>query len=221
LKNKKKFGISVILTVYNRKDKILRAVNSVLSQSFKNWELIIVDDGSTDGTENIIFPLLKKHPRIKYLRHSNKGTALSLNAGLLNSEGKYITFLDSDDEYKKEHLKIRYDFLKANTKADLIHTNCTFIGRDEDMYVPDARNKKRLIHISECISGATFFGKKEVFEKLKGFKKVYSYDSEFYRRAKRKFYVIELNSPTYIYNRDSKDSVLTKLKKKLNNKNEK
>ena len=193
----------------------MRAVNSVLKQTFRNWELIIVDDGSTDCTERTIIPFTKKFQNIKYIRHCNRGTALTLNTGIKLSEGKYITFLDSDDEYEKNHLKKRIEFLKMNNRVDLIHSTCKFIGNESDMYVPDARNLNKLIHINQCIIGATFFGKKEVFEKLSGFKNVYSYDSEFYRRAKRRFEVEKLDSPTYIYYRNSKDSVLTKLKNKL------
>lgn len=215
MKSKSEIGISVILAVFNRKDKIKRAINSVLGQTFKNFELVIVDDGSTDGVEKYIFPLLKKYSNFKYIRHSNRNTALSLNAGLKISEGKYITFLDSDDEYKKEHLKIRFEFMEANRNADLLHSNCVFIGKEKDMYVPDARNQKKLIHLSKCIIGATFFGKKEVFGILNGFKNVYSYDSDFYNRAKKKFNIVKLDSPTYIYYRDSKDSVLTKMKNKI------
>jgi len=167
---RKEFEVSIIIPVYNRKNKIKRAINSVLKQNYKNWELIIIDDGSTDGIENILFPVLKKYPNSKYIRHSNRNTALSLNSGIKISEGKYITFLDSDDEYKKEHLKLRVDFFKKNKDTDLIHSNCDFIGNEEDMYVPDAKNKKRLIHLTNCIIGATFFGNREVFEKLNGFK---------------------------------------------------
>lgn len=215
MKSKSEIGISVILAVFNRKDKIKRAINSVLGQTFKNFELVIVDDGSTDGVEKYIFPHLKKYSNFKYIRHNNRNTALSLNAGIKIAEGKYITFLDSDDEYKKEHLKIRFEFMEANRNADLLHSNCEFIGKEKDMYVPDARNQKKLIHLSKCIIGATFFGKKDVFGKLNGFKNVYSYDSDFYNRAKKKFNIVKLDSPTYIYYRDSKDSVLTKMKNNI------
>jgi len=213
--NKKEIIVSVIIPVFNRKNKIKKAISSILKQTYKNWELIIVDDGSTDGIEKILFPLLKKHPKFKYIRHSNRNTALSLNAGIKISEGKYITFIDSDDEYKKEHLKLRVDFFNKNKNVDLIHSNCIFIGKEKDLFVPDARNKNRLIHLNECIIGATFFGKREVFEKLKGFKNIYSYDSEFYRRAKKHFNVVNLDAPTYIYYRNSKDSILTKMKNKI------
>ena len=207
--------VSIILPVYNRKKKINRAIKSVLNQTFKEWELIIVDDGSTDGLESILFPLLKKYPCFKYLRHSNRNTALSLNAGIKISECKFITFIDSDDEYEKEHLKLRLDFFKKNKSVDLVHSNCKFIGSEKDLLVPDARNKNKLIHLNKCIIGATFFGKREVFIELNGFKNVYSYDSEFYKRAIKVFNVRKLDAPTYIYYRNSGDSVLTKMKSKI------
>jgi glycosyltransferase involved in cell wall biosynthesis len=212
---KRQTVISIIIPVFNRKNKILRAINSVLNQSFKNRELIIVDDGSTDGLEKIIFPLFKKNIQFKYIKHSNRGTALSLNAGIKLAEGIFITFLDSDDEYEKNHLEHRIKYFTKNKNIDIIHSNCKFVGSEEDMYVPDARNTNKLIHLKNCIIGATFFGKAEIFRTLNGFKNVYSYDSEFYKRAKRKFIIDKIDCPTYIYYRDSKDSVLTKMKNKI------
>lgn len=212
--NDKKALISVIITVFNRKDKILRAINSVLNQSFKYFEIIIVDDGSTDGVEKILFPILKKYDFIKYLRHSNRNTSFSLNSGIRIAEGDYITFLDSDDEYEKDHLDLRILYFHRNPDIDIIHTTCKFIGSKKDMYVPDARNPKKLIHLDKCIIGATFFGKKEAFG-FKGFKNCYGYDYEFYNRIKKKIKIKKLDLPTYIYHRDSKDSVLTKMKENI------
>ena len=81
------------------------------------------------------------------------------------------------------------------------------------MYVPDARNKKKLIHLNDCIIGGTFFGKREVFTELNGFKNIYAYDFYFHKRAVKKFKVEKLEMPTYIYHRDTPDSLLTNLKK--------
>lgn len=215
----KQIEISIILPVFNRKTKIKRAIKSVLNQSYNFFELIIIDDGSTDGTEKSVFPFLFKNKNIKYIRHCNRGTALSLNTGIELAVGKYITFIDSDDEYEKNHLKHRINYFRKNKKTDLVHSTCKFIGKENDMYVPDARNTKKLIHLNNCIIGATIFGKSNVFRELGGFKKVYSYDSEFYKRANRKFNVDKLNCPTYIYHRDSHDSVLTELKNKINKSN--
>jgi len=211
----KKYTVSVIVTTFNRRKYIKRAIDSILNQTFKDYEIIIIDDGSTDATEKIIFPLLKVHKNIKYLIHSNRKNPLSFNTGVLLSSGKYITMLDSDDEYDPNHLKLRVDFMSKNKKINLLHSPAKLIGKEEDMYIPDARNKKKLIHINDCIIGATLFGKREVFEKLNGFKDKYSADFDFYKRAiKADYKVTKFEPKTYIYYRNLPDSVTNKLKLK-------
>ncbi len=207
--------ISIILPVYNRKKLLKRAVLSILNQSYKNFEVIIVDDGSEDKVENYLFPVLKKYDYFKYVRHSNRKTPLSMNTGIRLAAGDFITFLDSDDEYEKDHLKHRINFFKNNKEVDLIYSSATIIGKEQDFFVPDARNKKKLIHLNDCIIGATFFGRAEVFDKLNGFKDIYSYDYDFYKRAKRIFHVKKLDIPTYIYYRNTPDSVINLMKKEL------
>lgn len=209
-----KVKVSVILTVFNRKSKIFRALYSALEQTYNSYEIIIVDDGSTDDVEKTLLPIIKKFDFIKYLRHSNRNTAYSLNSGIQISEGKYITFLDSDDEYEKKHIELRINYFEKNPQTDLIHTTCKLIGKEKDMLVPDARNPKKLIHLDKCIIGATFFGYKKIFSK-NGFKDCYGYDYEFYNRIKKKYKVKKLDIPTYLYYRNSEDSVLNKLKAKI------
>lgn len=212
-----KYAVSVIVTTYNRRKYLSRALNSLLNQTYKNFEVIIVDDGSNDGSEKIIFKYLKANNNFKYIRHSNRKNPLSVNSGILLSQGKYITLLDSDDEYQKEHLKFRADFMNKNAGVDLIHSPAKLIGKDADMYLPDARNKSKLIHINDCIIGATLFGKREVFLKLNGFKNKYSADFDFYKRAiKNNFIVAKFEMPTYIYYRNLPDSVTNKLKENDN-----
>ena len=208
-------AVSIIIPVYNRKKLLTRAVESVLSQTFQNFELLIIDDGSTDDSYRNIFKLIDYDYRIKYLRHFNRKTPLSLNAGINLSSGKFITFLDSDDEYSLNHIEQRVKLFSKNKDLELIYSGAMLIGSEEDMYVPDARNPKKLIHLDKCVIGATLFGKEYVFRQLGGFRNVYSYDSDFVRRAKRKFSVGKFDSATYIYRRDSKDSVLTQLKKSI------
>jgi len=123
--------------------------------------------------------------------------------------------LDSDDEYKNNHLKLRVDFMNKNKEIDLLHSRAELIGKEEDMYLPDARNKKKLIHITDCVIGATLFGKREVFMKLNGFKDKYSADSDFYNRAIKAGYTVKnFGEKTYIYYRNLPDSVTNKLKVK-------
>ncbi len=207
--------ISVILTCYNRKKLIMRAAESVLNQSYDDFELIVVDDGSDDGSYRPVFRLIELDHRIKYVRHSNRGTQLSLNTGISTASGKYITFLDSDDEYSANHLSERISYYKKDKKTELIYSDAIITGKEEDMWVPDARNPKKKIHLNDCIIGATLFGKDYVFRELGGFRNIYSHDSDFVRRAGRKYNVHKFDSRTYIYHRESHDSILSKLNRRI------
>ncbi|MEO6694714.1 MAG: glycosyltransferase family 2 protein [Ignavibacteria bacterium] len=212
----KVYGISVILTLFNSKVFLKRALDSVINQTYKDCELIIVDDGSDDDTETILFPILKKNDNFKYIRHSNRKHPLSLNTGIINTSGQYITFLDSDDEYLCDHLELRFNFLNENTHIDILHSHPKIIGTEEDRYVPDARDNSKLIHLKDCVIGGTFFGKRKVFEELQGFENIYSHDFHFFKRANSKFTVLMFDSPTYIYHRDNPESVISKMKERTN-----
>ncbi|MBS1518923.1 MAG: glycosyltransferase family 2 protein [Bacteroidetes bacterium] len=210
--------VSVILTLFNSREFYRRALDSILNQSFRDIEIIIVDDGSTDGTESDLLPGIRHLENVKYLRHSNRKHALSLNSGILISSGKFITFLDSDDEYKPEHIQQRINYFNENIYIDLISTGADIIGKEEDMYVPDANDLNRLIHIKDCIMLGTLFGKREVFLDLKGFRDIYSHDSDFFKRAEEIFRTAFLESDTYVYYRNNPESVLAKLKKSIHDK---
>src|SRR6266511_1012520 len=102
--------VSVIMPTFNRADTIRRAIRSVQAQTFTDWELIVVDDGSTDNTVALIEGC---DPRLKLIRQENQGTAVARNAGLSASAGSYIAFLDSDDEWLPHHLELCVSFLEA------------------------------------------------------------------------------------------------------------
>jgi glycosyltransferase involved in cell wall biosynthesis len=139
------------------------------------------------------------------MRHSNRKPPLSLNAGILAAAGKYITFIGSDDEYKPDHLELRMKLLSGNPGIDLIHGGIEIVGSP---FVKDKNDLSRLIPISECIVGCTFIGKKEVFNELEGFRNLkYSDDSDFYERASGKYKIMKVDYPTYIYYRDTPDSI--------------
>ena len=205
MKNTKSPAVSVILTVYNRESSLRRSMNSLLGQSFSNWELIAVNDGSRDNSLRILKEYEGLFDNIKVLTQENKKLAYSRNRGIYNSSGRYITFLDSDDEYESNHLSERVMFMENNPETDLIHGGVKVIGND---FVRDKDNPFCFIHLSECTVGGTFFGKREVFESLNGFKEnIYSEDSEFLQRAEDAFKVKKVNFNTYIYHRESEDSL--------------
>ena len=97
--------VSVVIPTYNREKLLPKALNSVINQTYQNWELIIVDDNSTDNTAALVNSYSKKDKRIRYVRNDRrKGPSGARNCGLLQCSGEYIAFLDSDDEWMKHHL---------------------------------------------------------------------------------------------------------------------
>ncbi len=202
--------VSIVMPTYNRKDYLERSINSILAQTFRNWELIISDDGSSDGTFEIADKFLNNYENIRYLKHSNRKSPLATNAGILASCGRYITFIGSDDEYKPDHIQLRIDYMKNNPEVDMIHSGAEIIGHP---FVKDKNDLTKEIHISECVIGGTFFGKREIFFELGGFKDLsYSDDSDFFERADGKFNVKKVDWNTYIYYRDTPDSICTTIK---------
>lgn len=103
--------VSIILPTYNRADTLMRAIGSVLNQTFGDWELIVVDDGSTDATPQLDFTI---DPRIRLIRQKNQGVAAARNTGLASAKGHFIAFLDSDDEWFRPFLALSIGFLKAH-----------------------------------------------------------------------------------------------------------
>lgn len=96
---------SIILPTYNRAHLISNAIKSVIYQTFQNWELIIIDDGSTDNTKEVVERFVKANNRIIYLHQKNMERSAARNNGIQNSKGDYICFLDSDDLYHESHLE--------------------------------------------------------------------------------------------------------------------
>src|SRR3978361_2227094 len=100
--------ISVIMPAYNAQKYVAKSIESVLAQTWQNWELIIADDGSTDDTAEVIKQFCISDLRIKYTPLSNSGPGMAKNAAIAKSQGKYIAFLDSDDLWAKEKLQLSY-----------------------------------------------------------------------------------------------------------------
>lgn len=112
---------SVILPTFNREQLIQKAIESVLSQSFNDWELIIIDDGSTDDTKMIVEGYNTEN--IYYYFYENQGRSIARNNGIERSRGSFICFLDSDDYYLENHLQSLYKYIKENEfKEGLYYT---------------------------------------------------------------------------------------------------
>jgi glycosyltransferase involved in cell wall biosynthesis len=125
---------SVIIPVYNREELLKRAVISVLNQSFKDFEIIVVDDGSSDNSAKVA-----KEFNIKVVSQPNRGVAAARNAGIKEAKGEIIAFLDSDDEWKKDKLKIQNEFFLKNLDYKIHQT--------DEIWIRDGKFlNKRKIH---------------------------------------------------------------------------
>lgn len=111
--------VSVIMPAYNAEQYIVQAIDSVLKQDYSNWELIVVDDGSTDNTENIVKSF--NDERIRYNYQENLGQASALNRGLDLVEGEYITTLDADDFLPSNSLSSRATFLDQHNQFGVVY----------------------------------------------------------------------------------------------------
>jgi glycosyltransferase involved in cell wall biosynthesis len=196
---------SIVLPTFNRAHLIERAVRSVQAQQESSWELLIVDDGSTDNTYEAVRPLLSDE-RIRYHFATNRGLAIARNLGMQMSVGDYLTFIDSDDEYSSDHLRSRKDYLADHPDTDLLHGGVRVIG---DPMVADKFNPGQLIAIADCTVGGTFFIRRTLAEKLEGFRNVvYGDDNDFFQRAEQGGALIrKISTPTYIYYRTEADSL--------------
>ena len=190
---------------------VKRAIDSVLKQDYQNFELIVVDDGSDILLSDELLHYCELNElKIIYVKHKNCGQSESINRAVKISVGNYISIIDSDDEYKPNHLSA---CINEMVDADLISSYTeTVVNSNEDYYVPDKDDNKKSIHVDDCILFATLFGKREVFEKL-AFKSMYAADAAFYESAAKDFNVKKVNLRTYIYYRNLASSLSAQLKK--------
>lgn len=128
-------AVSIILPTYNRADTIGRAMESVLRQSYSDWELVVVDDGSTDDTAALV---ANRDPRIRLIRQSNGGCYAARNAGIAASLGRYLAFLDSDDEWLPHFLEVTTSFLESHPADHFVTTEFLEDWGTDDLVLHDA-----------------------------------------------------------------------------------
>jgi len=127
--------VSVIIPVYNREDRIILSLKSVLNQTYKNLEVIIVDDASTDNTSKILKPFIdNKKVRYYRLRKNSGKPSIVRNYGIRKSKGEYIAFIDSDDIWLKDKLTLQFNFIR-NSDVELGYVFC-------DAFVRNSGNKR-------------------------------------------------------------------------------
>jgi glycosyltransferase involved in cell wall biosynthesis len=128
--NKTDALVTIIMPAYNAQEYIHESINSVLNQTYQNWELVVINDGSTDTTSQTVSSFGDQ--RIFLIEQKNKGVSAARNAGLDIARGEYITFLDADDSLPPESLEARVRFLESHTDIDVVDGRIAV--KDENMH---------------------------------------------------------------------------------------
>ena len=164
-------SIAVVIPTFNRKHCISRAIESVLSQTLAANEIIVVDDGSSDGTGSF---LEEKYPQLRYLSQSNLGVSAARNRGVIESSSKWLAFLDSDDEWLEKKLELQIQRLIENPEYQLIHSEEIWI-RNGVRVNQKKKHQKGGGHIFDkclplcAISPSSVILSRQLFEEVGGF----------------------------------------------------
>ena len=188
--------VTIIIPAYNAKSYIRRSLGSALEQTYEKIEIIVVDDGSTDETAEIV----KSYgdPRIKYIYQENRGQGAARNNGIKRSSGDYITFLDADDHYLPEKVERQVEFLQGHGEYHAVYCNALHYYSDD----PDRLFKKNrkhpsgdifpdLLH-SSLINPNTIMFRRDVLERFRfkeGIHGRYSEEWELYLKIARAGYM--------------------------------
>lgn len=195
---------SIIIPTYNRAHTIRRPINSILAQTFTDWELIIVDDGSTDDTQEIVESY--KDPRIRYVWQENQERSAARNHGISLAKGAWICFQDSDDEYLPEHLQVLCVGIQNNAEYKVIRTGL-LIYEDGKEFGKSAMTQSNYDQYPyEGIQCCSFSS--EIFIESVRFNSIYNTieDFEFLLQIGRKYTFLQLKNWTVNYYYDPKSS---------------
>ena len=195
-------NISVVIPSYNRKDFLKRSIDSAINQTKKPLEIIVVDDGSTDGTETMI---KSDYDFVKFIKQKNKGVSAARNIGIEVSIGEWICFLDSDDEWKKDKLEKQINAMKSNPGYKFFHSNEIWIKNGLRINQKKKHKKYGGDIFDKCldmcrISPSSVMINKTVFDEVGNFNEdlVVCEDYELWLRICDKYRVFFIDEPLII-----------------------
>lgn len=201
--------VSIVVPVYNSEKFILDTIDTVEKQSYKNWELIFVDDCSKDNSTKIIKERIKDDKKIKLIElKKNSGAANARNVGIDESKGSYIAFLDSDDLWKKEKLENQLAFIKENGCA-FSFTGYEFadeygLGNGKVVKVPFKINYKKALKNTTIFTSTVIFDLKKISKDKIKFENIKSEDTATWWKVLKSGYVAYgLNENLTYYRRTS------------------
>ncbi len=174
--------ISIIIPVFNAENYIFDSINSILNQTYRNMEIIIIDDGSTDATFDLLTDLEKKDKRIKVIKKENSGIVDALNLGLHLSKGEYISRMDADDICEPDRIRLQKKFLDENRDYLCVGTGVKVFGAKNFKYKYPLSDFgcKSLLTIAPCFAHPAVMFRADVVrrEGIK-YKKDYQYAEDY------------------------------------------
>jgi len=176
--------LSVVMSVYNDSKTVSKAVESILNQTFTDFEFIIINDGSTDNTASIIKDHQRKDKRIVFFNNDNFGLARSLNLGIKNAKGEYIARQDADDISLPDRFKYQIQFLDRNRIIGFVGCNCVIIDTNGSflnlVQISDnpKKNTSRLKNHNIFCHGSMMF-RKELLNKISGYREFFKYAQDY------------------------------------------
>ncbi|RXK00110.1 glycosyl transferase family 2 [Arcobacter sp. CECT 8986] len=196
--------VSVIMSVYNDEKYVSIAIDSILKQSFENFEFIIINDGSIDRTLEILKKYKGKDSRIVLINQENKGLTKSLNIGIEKAKGKYIARMDSDDISYPERLQKQIEFLENNEEYGLLGTNVEKIDKNEnhiEFNTTKYTNEEiqKILCIRNCFAHGSVMINKELVSKDLYYDEEFRYaqDYRLWTKIAKKFKVANLDESLY------------------------
>jgi len=193
--------VSVVLPTYNGAKYIRQSIDSCLKQTYSNIELIIVDDGSTDETFEIIDSYEDK--RIKFIEHKkNRGLPHALNTGFKNATGEYLTWTSDDNYYAREAIEVMVKTLDNNKKIDFIYSNYWYIDGEGNKVKAVNRNPAEVLKMGNYL-GPCFLYRRKVYLEVGEFDSDYRFveDYEYWLRVRQKFLMCKIDEYLYYYRR--------------------
>lgn len=202
--------VSIVLPTYNSAKYVRQSIDSCLNQTHGNIELIIVDDGSTDETHEIIKSY--KDERIKYLRHeTNKGLPHALNTGFAKATGEYLTWTSDDNFYAEKAIEKMLSFLRDK--------NCPFVYCDFYQFEDDNLSNRNIVKLPDLIAlensntiGPCFLYSRKIMEFVGDYDPVteLAEDYDYWIRISKKFSMCHLNEPLYFFRRHNESLYVSK-----------
>lgn len=204
---------SIVIPTYNRAHLLDRALESVLAQHESSWELLIADDGSTDGTWASLCDWTRRDHRVRCWRHGNRGQAATRNQMLQHARGEWVVFLDSDDEFLGDHLALRRDAIARQPNVELWISPMFIVGSP---LVPCRLHPGQMIHIDRCVGVGMLTIRRDALLSVGGFPDLdYAEESALMTRLLSAGICSQrLPYRSYVYHREHTDS-LTKSRLEL------